>query len=418
MKKVIWIVLAVILVGAVGFKVYQKVQQRAVLEQEAQALKGGPKLSTAMVKVLAASPQPIKETLQLTGEIEADSEITVQPEISGRVLSILVDEGQLVKAKQLVAVMDDETIRLQIQQSEASLAGIKANVRQGELNAARIRTEKERCEELLKQKYISQQDFDNVENSYLAAQSSVEAQKAQLASATKNLELLRVQLGKTRVYSPITGYVLTVPATLGLNLTSGSTLMTVAALDPVKLVFNVDQRDTAKITKGVPVKFKCDLYPDLEFNGAVREVAPSYDAKTRTLSLAAILRNPGNKLLPGLFGSAEIMVGGKTDALVVPAEAVVNRDGQSGVFVVNQKQEARFQPVATGLQSDGQMEITTGLQAGDLVVILGQNRLRDGQTVQLLKNGKGDGKRSGKRGRKPGEGKPGMRSNRKAGDQS
>ena len=417
-RKLIWIMLAVILVGAVGFKVFQKVQQRAVLQQTAQEPKGRMKLNTATVKVLPATPQPIKETLRLTGEIKAESEIIVQPEISGRVLSILVDEGQFVKANQVVAVMDDETIRLQIQQSEATLAGIQANVRQAELNAARMRTEKERYAELLKLKYISQQDYDNVENSYLAAQSSVEALKAQLASTTKNLELLKVQLGKTRVYSPIAGYVITIPATLGMNLTSGSTLLTMAALDPVKLVFNVDQRDTAKIKKGVPVKFSCDLYPELEFTGTVREVAPSYDAKTRTLSLAATLRNPENKLLPGLFGNAEITVGEKPDALVVPAEAVVNRDGAVGVFVVDQKQEARFRPVTTGLRADNQIEITNGLQSGDLVVVLGQNRLRDGQTVQLLKDGqkgtKGERRTEKKQG-KPGRDNQETRTNRKVG---
>lgn len=387
MKKLIWVVLAVFLAGAIGFRIYQKVQQRVVLQNEAQRLKAGPRFSTTAVKVLPLTPRPIKETLRLTGEIKAESEIIVQPEISGRVLSILVEEGQLVKANQVVAVMDDETIRLQIQQSEATLAGIQANVRQAELNAARMRTEKERYAELLRLKYISQQDYDNVENSYLAAQSSVEALKAQLASTTKNLELLKLQLGKTRVYSPITGYVIKIPATLGMNLTSGSTLLTMVALNPVKLVFNVDQRDTVKIKKGVPVKFSCDLYPELEFTGIVREVAPSYDAKTRTLSLAATLRNPENRLLPGLFGNAEIIVGEKPDALVVPSEAVVNRDGVIGVFVVDQKQEARFRPVTTGLSADNQIEVTNGLQSGELVVILGQNRLRDGQTVQLLRDG-------------------------------
>ncbi|HEY8462593.1 MAG TPA: efflux RND transporter periplasmic adaptor subunit [Bacillota bacterium] len=413
MKKAIWIAVAVCLVVAVGIKVNQKLQQRAILQQAAQASGEQLAFSTTTVKALGITPQPIRETLRLTGEIQADSEITVQPEINGRVLSILVEEGQLVKANQILAILDDETIRIQIQQSEAKLAEIKANLREAELNATRMRTEKERYEVLLKQKYLSQQDFENAENSYLAAQSTVEALKAQLISAEKNLELLKVQLGKTKVYAPITGYVITIPATVGMNLTSSSTLLTIAAVNPVKLVFNVDQRDTAKIKKGVPVKFSCDLYPDREFSGTIQEVAPSYDAKTRTLSLAALLPNPDHKLLPGLFGTAEIMIGGKAEALVVPAEAVVTRDGQSGVFLVNQQLKARFQPVTTGLQANGQIEITKGLQPGELVVVLGQNRLRDGQTVRLLKDGRNGG--NGGSPRKSGRGKPGAR---KAGGRS
>lgn len=135
MKKLIWIFLAILLIGAVGFKVIQKTQQQTVLRQEAETPKDRMRFNAAMVKTMAVAPRPIKETLRLTGEIQADTEITVQPRISGRVLSILVKEGAPVKANQLVAVMDDETIRLQIQQSEASMAGIKANLRQAELNA-------------------------------------------------------------------------------------------------------------------------------------------------------------------------------------------------------------------------------------------------------------------------------------------
>jgi RND family efflux transporter MFP subunit len=394
MKKWVWIFLAVVLLALIGFKVKQKIDQQAALKQQGMeqkgnggpGMRGGSTFGASMVSVKAVSPQPIRETLKLTGEIQADTEVAVQPRISGRLLKILVSEGDRIKANQIVAIMDDESIRIQMQQSEANIAGIKANLRQAEINVARAQTEQERYKELLDKKYISQRDYDSVENSYLASQSTLEVQKTQLESSWKNYELLKLQLTQTKVYSQIAGYVIDVPATLGTNLTTGSTIVTVAAVNPAKLILTVDQRDTAKIKPGVGVKFSCDIYPGQEFPGSIREIAPAYDPKTRTLSLTAKLRNDRNKLLPGIFGNAEILVGGKDDALVVPSEAVVTRDNQTGVFMVNGDKIAKFQPVVTGLQAEGQTEVVQGLKPGDLVVVLGQNRLRDGQTVEIMRS--------------------------------
>jgi RND family efflux transporter MFP subunit len=393
MKKWIGIILAVILLVSVGIKVKQKLDQQAALTRQSQGegsggsgRSGGGSLVASMVRVMPVSPQPIRETLKLTGEIQADTEVAVQPRISGRLLQILVSKGDRIGANQIVAIMDDESIRIQMQQSEATIAGIQANLRQAELNAARARTDQERYRELLDKKYISQRDYDSAENTYLTAQSTVEVQKTQLASARKNHELLKLQLTQTKVYSPIAGYVMDVPATLGANLTTGSTIATVAAINPAKLVLTVDQRDTAKIKSGAVIKFGCDIYPGQEFSGIVREIAPAYDPKTRTLSLTAKLRNDQNKLLPGIFGNATIVVGGKDDALVVPSEAVVTRDNRTGVFLVNGEKVAEFHPVATGLQADGQTEVAQGLKPGDMVVVLGQNRLRDGQTVEVMRS--------------------------------
>jgi RND family efflux transporter MFP subunit len=401
MKKLIWIILAVVLVVSVGVKVKQKIDQRAALTEQSEGQgfggsgrRGGGSFGASMVSVMPVRPQPIRETLKLTGEIRADTEVAVQPRISGRLLQILVNQGDRIGVNQIVAIMDDESIRIQMQQSEANIAGIQTNLRQAELNAARAKTEQERYRELLDKKYISQRDYDSVENAYLAAQSTVEVQKNQLASARKNYELLKLQLTQTKVYSPIAGYVMDVPATLGANLTTGSTIATVASINPAKLILTVDQRDTAKIKPGVAIKFSCDIYPGQEFSGNIREISPAYDPKTRTLSLTAKLRNGQNKLLPGIFGDAEILVGGKEDALVLPNEAVVTRDNRTGVFMVNENNVAQFHPVTTGLQADGQTEVAQGLKTGDMVVVLGQNRLRDGQTVEVMRSrGNGDSSR-------------------------
>jgi membrane fusion protein, multidrug efflux system len=416
-KKILIIIVAIAFLVLVGFKVREKLDQSQTLTQQTAQKSNKPASSIPAVKVMKIFPQPIKESLKLVGNVEAETEIAIQPRINGRLVSLLVEEGQLLTIGGLIGEMDDEAIRLQLQQSEANLASLKANTGQAEINVNKSKTEKERYQELLDKRYISQRDYENVENSYLTSQAALESLKAQLQASQKNYELLKLQLNQTKITSPLNGYVLKKLVTPGVNLTTGTTIITAAALNPVKLTFTVDQKDTSKITKGAGVNFVTDAYPDLVFEGRVNQLAPTYDSKTRTIQLSASLSNPLNKLVPGMFGTAEIIIGNNPRAMVVSQEAVVTEGNKTGVFIVGSDSIARFRPVETGLISEGKVEIAKGLQNGDSVVTIGQNRLRDGQQVQLL--GGGGGERSKGKGNwsgNQGESSPGKKpTNRKAG---
>jgi RND family efflux transporter MFP subunit len=388
-RKIILILLALALVAGVGYRIFNKVQQARLLEEETAQQQNQSKGTIPSVKTLTMALQPIRETLKLAGEIKAETEIAIQPRINGRLVAVLVSEGQMVRAGQLVAILDDETVRLQMQQSEANMAVIQANLQQAELNAARARTDKERYQELYNKRYISQRDYENAEATYLNAEAGVTAIRAQLTASQRNYDLLKLQLGQTKVYSPSTGIVLQQDVTVGMNLTTGSTIAMVAPLNPVKLLFNVDQKEAAKLKRGMKVSFVSDAFPERNFSGIINEVAPAFDPQTRTLSLSVSLRNPKGDLKPGIFGTAEITIGGREKTLVVPQEAVVTSDQKQGVFVIDKKKTAHFVPVTIGLSSEGQVELLTGVKEGDQVVVIGQNRLRDGQTVQLMGNGNG-----------------------------
>lgn len=393
MKKIILIILAVALVGGIGYKIKEKMDKEAALKTETAQQQNRSGGNTPVVTVVQLVLQPIKETLNVVGEIKADNEVSVQPMISGRLVSLLVDEGQPVRRNQLVAVLDDETIRLQVQQSEATMVAIQANLSQADLDVAKNKAEKERYQELLSKKYISQREFDNADNAYLVSLAKRDAIRAQLAEANRKYDVLKVQLNQTKVYSPINGYVIKKMVTEGMNLTTGSTIVMLAGISPVKLVFNIDQKETAKIHRGMRVVFTTDAFPGDKFAGAVNDVAPTYDPKTRTLSLSVSLPNREGRLIPGIFGSIEILVGGKDQALVVPQESIVLRENRTGVYVVDDSKVARFVPISTGLSAEGRVEVLSGLKLGDQVVVVGQTRLRDGQQVQVMKmngNGKSD----------------------------
>ncbi len=383
MRKWILIILAVVLVGLIGWRIHGKMLQNRALLAQAGQQKNQTRSSVPMVRVLPVQPQAIRQTLKVVGNITADNELAVQPRISGRLVSLLVEEGTVVRRGQLLAVMDDESIRLQLQQSEAALSGARGGVRQAQLNVAKSKADRDRYQELLKDRYISQHDFENMDNAYQIAAAALDSAQSQLQAAERDYDLLKLQLGQTKVYSPINGVVTHKLVSEGMNLTTGSTIANVADLNPVKLVFHVDQKDAPALRKDASVAFVTDAYGAERFQGQIAEVAPTYDSKTRTLNLSAPIRNPQRKLLPGMFGTAEVLLGEKTAALVLPAEAVVSQNERSGVFVIAAK-VAHFRPVQLGLMAEGRVEIISGIRAGEPVVVLGQNRLRDGQPVELM----------------------------------
>ncbi len=407
-KKLLVVVIVMAFIILVVFKVSIKLVQSRQVNNQAFGGRNQSMASTPMVKAVPIKPEPIRETLRLTGNVEAEEEISVQPRVSGRLVSLVVDEGQAVKKGQLLAELDDESIRLQLQQSEANIANIKANLKQAEINVKKNKAEKERYRELLINRYVSQYEYENAENTYLAAEANWEGINAQLESQQKNYELLKLQLTQTRLSSPIDGFVLQKLVTPGNNLTTGTTVVTVAALNQVKLTFSVDQKNAAKLIKGSEVSFSTDAFPDKIFQGKIKQLSPIYDPNTHTLNLTAVIPNPQRLLSPGMFGTAEIIIGGKSSALVLPQDAVINQDNQSGVFIVDNNQIAHFQPVKTGLTAEGKVEILSGLKEGDQVVVIGQNRLRSGQEVQLLGGGGG---------RRPGGNEKGNDKNRSSGNE-
>lgn len=380
MKKMIAGILLIFLLGLIGFRVKSKIDAKGQVRQGGFSNR---LTATTVVKVSRVKLEELKESYVVVGEVTPHSQIMIQPRISGRLLEVLVEEGDAVTAGQLLAVIDDQTIRLQLQQAESNIAVIKANLNQAKLNLARAQAEKERYKELLMHRYISQHEYDNVENAFAAALTSVEIQKEQLTSAEKNRELLQIQLEQTKINSPINGYVLAKEVTPGMNLTTGTHMLTVAPFSPVEIRFSLDQKKAVGIKKGAPVEFRTDAIPDRVFRGRIDQAAATYDANTRTMTFSVLLENNPIVLEPGMFGTVEIVLGHKVE-LAFPQEALVTVDGQNGVYVVDEELTTGFKPVQTGLIAGGMIEAVSGLTEGDPVVVIGQNNLRVGQKVEVL----------------------------------
>ncbi len=340
--------------------------------------KGGPDESAAVkptatpVKVIKASKQKIAEKLTYTGTLEPWQKINITPENAGKVARILVEEGQTVQAGQLLAELDTNAIRLQLQQAEAGRAVAEANL-------ANLTKNKERMERLRTEKAVSDQQYEQVKLGYDAA-------KAQLEQARAGVDLARHYLDTSLMRAPWSGVIASKNAQVGdvINPMMGgfspaSGVLTLMDFSRVKIVLEVGPGEIGRIRKGQPAVVKVADGEVREFPAMVSLVTQTADALAKKFRVEITAANPGGALRPGTFGTVVLDIVTREDALVLPQKAII---GDKYVFLAEGGRAVRRE-VKLGLQNADLVEILGGLKEGDMVIVEGNYGLSDGSAIDV-----------------------------------
>jgi len=307
------------------------------------------------VKVAPVIQDTIIAEITALGTLRSDEAIIVRPEIAGRVQTIHFQEGQLIDK-------NDPLFTLDPAEYKAQLDGSTAQLRMEQLNFERTRT-------LYSRQLISRQNLDE-------AQAKLDAARAY---QTKD----QVRLDKTVIRAPFAGVVGLRQISPGAYVSPGDDLTVMGSVGSLKLDFQVPEIYLSKVRVGQALTIAVDAYPDRTFPGTVYAIAPKIEEETRTIPLRARVPNPDILLRPGMFARVALVLEKRDKALLVPEQAIVPQGQKIFVFrVVDNK--AVLTPVTLGQRRPGQVEITAGLNAKDLVVTDGQIKLRDGMTVQVL----------------------------------
>ncbi len=281
-----------------------------------------------------------------------------------RIKQILVDEGQRVSAGQRVAVLDDvNTFSYETQVDNA-----RANLKNVQLNY-------NRAMELYKIGGGTKQQVDNMEIQLTNAKNSLSQAERTLRNAREN----------TVLTSPISGVVTARNYDPG-DMTGNLPIVTVARIQPVKLVINVTESELPKVHKGMPAAITFDTYGDEKFSGVVSTVMPTVDAQSRTFGVEITLPNADGRVLPGMFGRATLNLG-KADRVVVPDKAVVKQQGSGNqyVYVLNSDGTVSFNQVELGQRLGNEYELISGVESSSQVVTSGQAKLANGIKVNVAK---------------------------------
>ncbi len=191
------------------------------------------------------------------------------------------------------------------------------------------------------------------------------------------------QFQKAPVESPIDGIIGSVYVDVGTNVSTQTPIGSVINMDEVRVRVNVVERDLPKIKQGQLAKIEVDAYPDNVFKGTVKKVSPIVDLASRTALVEIKILNYDHKLKPGMFARVKILISVRKSALIVPRDAIIKKDSSNYVFVVKNN-SVRKQKIEIGLRENNKFEAVKGLNEGELVVTMGNARLKEGDLVEVI----------------------------------
>ncbi|MDX2261368.1 MAG: efflux RND transporter periplasmic adaptor subunit, partial [Gemmatimonadales bacterium] len=312
---------------------------------------GAPPAVTAELAV--AETRAVQDVIPANGQIEPVQAIELRPDIEGRLVQILVTEGAAVAAGQPLFKVDDGELRAQVDRAEADRDLARQSL--------------ERTRDLLQQRAASQSDLERAE--------------ATARSTAAALELLRLRLARTVVRAPFTGVAGQRLVSLGDYVTTATRLVVLQTVDPQRAAFTVPERFASALQRGQEVQFTVAALQNRVFTGTVEFIDPRVQLPSRTITVKARVANPRRELQAGMFIEARLVTATRPEAIVVPEEAVLTISGTTSVYRV-EGGVARRRPVSLGVRSPGFVEVVSGIDAGDRIVIGGLERLTDGAPVK------------------------------------
>ena len=304
------------------------------------------------VEVAVARQDTVADAVLATGQVEAIQAARLRPEVDGRITEIVMREGAEVGNGDALFRIDDQELKAQVDRAEA-----ERDLAEQALTRTR---------QLLEQNAASASDLERAE--------------ATARSSRASLDLLKVRLARTTVRAPFAGVVGQRYVSLGDYVTSSDSLVTLQTVDPVRVAFNVPERYAGVVRRGQKVGFRVAAVTGEELTGTVEFVSPEVQLPGRTLLVKALVPNGRRQLQAGMFAEARLATALRTSAVVVPEEAVLAVQGSYVVWVVDSGKVAR-RPVSLGVRAPGEVEIVTGVQPGEQVVVGGLEMLQDGAPV-------------------------------------
>ena len=306
------------------------------------------------VEVEKVSRRAIAASYGNTATLEPRAEAQVVAKTSGVALEVLVEEGQSVRAGQVLVRLDPDRARLQAAQSSVQARKLEANFR--------------RAQQLEAQQMVSANDLDQI--------------RYDLENARAVNRLANLELSYSNVVAPISGVIASRDIKPGNFVQINSPIFRIVDTERLEATLNVPEREIAKLRPGQTVELTVDALPGRRFTGTVDRVSPVVDTGSGTFRVVAAFEGEG-ELQAGMFSRLAIRYDQREDALVVPRRALLEDGGEPAVYAIREGKASRV-PLELGYSDGGWVEVRKGLGEGDAVVVAGKAALREGTAVQVL----------------------------------
>jgi RND family efflux transporter MFP subunit len=333
------------------------------------------------VRTVRVEPRPLERTVDITGSLVSSVAVDVKTEFAGRPVTMLKREGDPVSKGELLAQLDDTNARLSLAQARAALDVAQAALERAKVAEDHARQELERAQNLLKSGGITDRDFDAAQVADRDARAQVKLSAAQVEQARQAVALAEKHLRDCRIISPISGEVDRKVLNPGGWLDANALLYRLVDNRRLELETYVASSELDGVKKGQKVRFAVASYPGETFEAAITNISGAIDMQNRSAPLRAAVPNLQGKLKAGMFIKGRIITGTKPGAMVVPADAVWRRSGHVPYVYVVVNNEARKREVKTGQEEAEGIEITSGLAAGETVILEQNLELAEGVKI-------------------------------------
>ncbi len=367
--------------------------------------------SQPVVPVQVRTPSVVDraESVSASGSVEGSETADVAFLVGGRVAKVLVEEGQYVSKGQVLAEIEPTDYRnafnvatAQMEAAQAVAMKAEAGLRKQELEQARIdfqrwEDEYKRMKFLVERKSLPPNDFQKIEAAYNASreryQMAVEGTRkedrasaaAQVQAAGAQASEERKRLADTRLVAPVSGSIGMRKVDPGQTVAAGIPVFSIVALNPAKVRVGVPEADIGKVRQGAVAEICVPSLGGRRFTGRVAIIGVAAEPASRTYTVKIIVPNPGPVLLSGMITEALIMGPAKVHALTIPGEAIVpDPQGAANVFVYSPDRKRVYaRRVAVGSPVGNEVEIRSGLNGDEQIVVAGQQKVREGSLVEL-----------------------------------
>jgi membrane fusion protein, multidrug efflux system len=317
------------------------------------------------VEVATVQARSFTDYVQVVGQVRANQDVTVSAEETGPVRELLVQKGSVVRAGQPIARIDDRLLRAQAEQaaSEAALA----------------------VETYERQRRLWEDERIGTEIAYLRAQYGARTAQA-------GARALRERLERTVVRAPISGMLDDRFVEVGTMVMPGTPVARIVDVSSVKVTGGVPERFAGEVQRGALALIAIEGPGAREFEGRIDFVGASVEEQTRTFPVEVLVTGPGGALKPGMIATVRVARGAIASALVIPQEAVIRTESGYVAFVAveNAAGDARAEAraVTLGATQANQVVVTSGLSAGDRIVVVGQGKIAAGDRLQIVERGR------------------------------
>lgn len=322
-------------------------------KQAAAPQGGGRPQMTISVDAFIVNPTTVKESTEVPGTLLAGEATEIHPEVSGRIVQLNISEGRYVSKGMLLAKLYDEDLQAQLKKLQVQLEIAQQT--------------ESRQQQLLKIQGISQQDYD--------------LSLLQVNNLKADIEIVQTAIRKTEIRAPFNGRLGLKNVSPGAFVTPSTVITTISQPDRLKLDFTVPEKYTNRIRIGQPVEFTIGTSTK-KYSARVSATEAMIAENTRTLKVRADVQSSDAKLIPGSFAKVQLNFDPDPHALMVPSEAVLPQARGKKIITYNDG-IAKFKDVTTGIRDSAFVQITSGIQAGDTIVITGLLSIRPEAKIKI-----------------------------------